>query len=126
MIVLITGLTNVSRIAVATDLAESLRWDHVHVADDFGDPGANRVEALRARISGALEAGRSVVYSCPSLSPGEWRVLRDSLRQVELVRLQGAGEDQAPHAKALTLDGEMSPSVLSATIRAVLRLEKAT
>jgi hypothetical protein len=76
-------------------------------------------------MSSALSAGRSVVYSCPSLSPTEWRQLRDSLRHVELVRLQGAGEEQTPLAMALTLDGQMSAPVLAATVRAVLRLEKA-
>lgn len=125
MIVLIMGLTNARRTAVATTLAETLGWDHVHVADDFGDAGANRVEQLTARMSGALSAGRSVVYSSPSLSPAEWRTLRESLRHVELVRLSSTGDDQPPLAMALTLDGEMSPNVLSATIRAVLRLEKA-
>lgn len=126
MIVLIMGLTDVRRTAVATTLAETLGWNHVHVADDFGEQGTNRVEQLRTRMSAALSAGRSVVYSCPSLSPPEWRTLRDSVRHVELVRLSRTGEDAPPLAMALTLDGEMSPSVLSATIRAVLRLEKAT
>jgi gluconate kinase len=119
------GLNNVTRTAVATTLAETLDWGHVHVADDFGEPGPNRFDKLQARMSSALSAGRSVVYSCPSLSPTEWRQLRDSLRHVELVRLQGAGEEQTPLAMALTLDGQMSAPVLAATVRAVLRLEKA-
>ncbi|HWE28603.1 MAG TPA: hypothetical protein VHB97_11405, partial [Polyangia bacterium] len=55
----------------------------------------------------------------------EWRTLRESLRQVELVRLLEPGDEQPPLATALTLDGHMSASVLSATIRAVLRLDKA-
>jgi hypothetical protein len=76
-------------------------------------------------MSGALSAGRSVVYSSPSLSPAEWRTLRDALGDVELVRLLDAGHDHPPFAMALSLDGQMSASVLSATIRAVLRLEKA-
>jgi hypothetical protein len=121
MIVLITGLTEARRTAVATALTETLGWDHVCVADDFGRE-ADGIEQLRARMSGALSAGRSVVYSCPSLSPAAWRRLRESLREVQLVRLSKTGEDQPPLAMALTLDGEMSPSVLSATIRAVLRL----
>lgn len=125
MIVVIMGLTQVRRTAVATTLAETLGWDHVHVADDFAERGTNRVEQLRARMSSALSAGRSVVYSCPSLSPSEWRMLRETLRNVELVRLSATGHNQPPLAMALTLDGEMSPGVLSATIRAVLRLEKA-
>jgi gluconate kinase len=125
MIVLIMGLTTATRTAVSTTLAATLGWDHVHVADELGEPAADRVAALRARMSGALSAGRSVVYSCPALSAVEWRTLRESLRHVELVRLQGAGDDQPPLATALTLDGQMSPSVLAATIRAVLRLEKA-
>jgi hypothetical protein len=125
MIVLISGLTSASRMAVATTLAETLGWDHVHVADELGQRGADRVELLRARMSGALSAGRSVVYSCPRLSANEWRTLRETLRRVELVRLIEPGDELPPLSTALTLDGHMHASVLSATIRAVLRLERA-
>jgi hypothetical protein len=125
MIVLIMGLTNVSRVAVATTLAQTMGWDHEHLAEELDRLGAERVDLLRERMSAALSAKRSVVYSCPMLSDVEWRTLRGTLRRVELVRLVDKGEEQPPLATALTLDGHMNASVLSATIRAVLRLEKA-
>ena len=122
MLVLIMSRTTAARTAVADVLADMLRWDWVHVADDFGDGAANRVDVLRARMAGSLAAGRDVVYSGPQLSALECRHLRDSLRAVELVRLSNDGETPAPLAAALTLDGAMSAGVLAATIRAVLRL----
>lgn len=111
-----------ARRAVATSLAETLAWPHVHVADDFGQGAAARVELLRPRMAAGLSAGRAAVYSCPHLSVVECRALRESLRPLELVRLLDAGEEQPQLTSALTLDGQMEPSVVAATIAAVLRL----
>ena len=126
MIVLVMGRSGDKRTAVAATLSATLGWEHVHVSDDFGGRSSNRLDVLRARMAGSIEAGRAVVYSCPSLSPTECRSLRDSLRSVEIVRLLDHGDTQPPLAAALTLDGQMSPSVLAATIRAVLRLDDIT
>jgi len=126
MIVLIMGRTAAKRTAVATTLSETLGWEHVHVADDFGGGTSNRLDVLKARMAGSLEAGRAVIYSGPSLSPAECRTLREALRRVEIVRLLDAGDAQPPMTAALTLDGQMSPGVLAATVRAVLRLDDVT
>ena len=56
----------------------------------------------------------------------ECRLLRESLREIELVRLTDGAWQQPPIAAALTLDGTMSPSVLASTICAVLRLVERT
>lgn len=122
MIVLVMGRRPAARKAVATALAETLAWPHIHVADDFGQGAAARIELLRPRMAAGLSAGRAAIYSCPHLSAVECRTLRESLRPLELVRLLDSGEQMPPLASALTLDGQMEPSVVAATIAAVLRL----
>lgn len=124
MLVLVMGRVPAMRTAVASKLAQILGWDHVQVADDFGEGAADRIEVLRARMSGALSAGRSVAFACPLLSVKECRGLRDNLRDIELVRLTDGDWEHPPLAAALTLDGTMSPPVLASTICAVLRLDE--
>ena len=126
MLVLVMGRIPAMRTAVASRLSQVLGWESVQGADEFGDGAADRIEVLRARMSGAISAGRSVVYAGPLLSPRECRLLRESLREIELVRLTDGAWQQPPIAAALTLDGTMSPSVLASTICAVLRLVERT
>jgi len=123
MVVVIMGQTPAARTAVAAAVAEMLGWGPVHVSDDFGRDATNRIEVLRARMSASLSAGRAVVYSCPQLSQNECRALRESLRDIELVRLSEPGENLPSMTTALTLDGAMSAAVLAATMCAILRLE---
>ena len=124
MLVLVMGRVPAMRTAVASKLAQILGWEQVQVADDFGQGAADRIEVLRARMSGALSAGRSVAYAAPLLSAKECRSLRESLRDVELVRLSDGASEHPPLVAALTLDGTMSASVVASTICAVLRLDK--
>lgn len=123
MIVLVMGRSPAIRNPVAVALAKALRSSHIHVAEELAQATPDRVEMLRSRMAGALEAGRTVVYSAPHLSPAECRALRETLRRIELVRLLEVDEKQPPIAAALTLDGSMDPSVIAATIVAVFRLD---
>lgn len=123
MVVVVMGRTPAARTAVAAAVADTLGWGQVHVSDEFGSDASDRIEVLRARMSASLSAGRAVVYSCPQLSQNECRSLRESLRDIELVRLSEPGESLPAMTMALTLDGAMSPTVLAGTTCAILRLE---
>lgn len=124
MIVLVMGRTPSKRSAVAATLCATLGWEHVQVADEGRSWSSDRLDSLRAQLASSAATGRAVVYSCATLSAAECRTLGDTLRDIRLVRLLEPGHAQPPIPSALTLDGQMSPPVLAATIRAVLRLDE--
>lgn len=124
MIVVVMASLAPLRVTVAQRLAEEVGWAHVHVSDE-ADARHERIAALRARMSASMAAGRPVVYSTPLLSLGEHTALR-AVDRIDWVLLRTDSDALPRYPAVLTLDGEMRPDVLVATIRAVLRLPAGT
>jgi len=136
MVIIIMGEVGSGRDSVGARLAESLGWEFLNFDKRCGEEGtsgsmhdakgSSTVELLWAALDASTYEWRDTVLSCPILTEGDQKHLRENRSLVKFVHLEGDDSriPSSPTAEAGSSDPAIATGLKSTNDSGVLILER--